>query len=514
MRKPKKQQERTNAVIYCRVSTEEQVTNLSLATQQQRAIAHCAHEGWPVVQVFRDEGRSAKTTQREEFQKMLRYCGDAANGVGYVVVNDLSRFSRNTNDLITTRTALFAAGVSLRSVSESIDETMTGNFLTVVLGAVNQLQNEQKAERTKSGMQAAAELGRWPHKAPIGYRNITPQGDGPNVVPDSKRSALVKLGFDLAATGLHSKAEILRTVTARGLETAKGKPLSPQTFQKMLENPFYAGWMMFSDRDVRIRGSFEPLISLELFEAVQDVLEGRRPTLSGYERNRPEFPLRLFVRCAKCGVPLTASWSSGRKKKYPYYRCRKKGCYWVSIAPDDLHKEFLLWLMGLAPQPSCLEAIKDSIRDVWKQRQGDAEQLRSVLNRKLEQAQTRKTTLVTRWIDGLVDNQTYNEYKTRLADEIDTIGAELRSTEMENIELERVLEFADRIILRPNRLWVESSLNQRQRLQKTLFPNGIAFDGEKFGTDSSPLFFNLIRDDPNDQYGLASPTGFEPVLSP
>jgi hypothetical protein len=85
---------------------------------------------------------------------------------------------------------------------------------------------------------------------------------------------------------------------------------------------------------------------------------------------------------------------------------------------------------------------------------------------------------------------------------------------LEDLELELVLQFADRIILRPARLWVESSLEQKQRLQKTLFPGGVEFDGKQFGTTSTPLFFNLIARDLDDYYDLASPTGFEPVLSP
>jgi hypothetical protein len=117
-------------------------------------------------------------------------------------------------------------------------------------------------------------------------------------------------------------------------------------------------------------------------------------------------------------------------------------------------------------------------------------------------------------LDDLVDKETHREHLPRLTAGIESIRGELLHTEMENIELDRELEFAERIILRPARLWVESSLEQRQRLQLTLFPAGIQFDGEKFGTASTPLFFKLLELDSNDNYGLASPTGFEPVLSP
>ena len=515
MRKTRTRDQRTNAVIYCRVSTEEQVENLSLSTQRQRAISFCSQNGWLVNKVFQDEGKSAKTTQREEFQKMLRYCLDPANTVGFIVVHDLSRFSRNVNDQNLVRAQLLTSGIALRSVSEPIDETSTGNFMTTMFGAAHQLDNERRSERTKLGMLAAAAEGRWPFKAPLGYLNLVGSRKGPNIVPDEKAADLIKRAFELFATGLHSQAEVLRTVTNQGLQTAKGKSLSPQTFQKILENPIYAGWVAIPEWGTLERGIFEPIVTQQLFDQVQDVLSGKRPSLTGYQKSRPDFPLRLFVRCGVCDTPLTGSWSSNGKqsKKYAYYRCRKN-CKGVKATPDDLHALFLEWLQRLVPERGSLEEIKNTIRTVWKERQGDAEALRSVLLRKLSQAEARKTTLVNRYLDGDVDKATYTEHVVRLTAEIEEVRAEIRNTDFEHMELEGVLAFADRLITRPTRLWVESSLEQRQRLQKTLFPTGVTFDGDGFGTDSRPLFFNLIEPDPNDSWGLASPTGFEPVLSP
>ncbi len=513
MKKPKCRIEKTNAVVYCRVSTDEQVENLSLGTQEQRSITYCSQKGWMVTRIFRDEGQSAKTALRPEFQEMVKYCKNEHNGIGFVVVNDLSRFSRNSGDQIAIRAELYAAGVMLRSVSEPIDETSTGTLMANVFAALNQFDNDRKSERTKTGMQAAAALGRWPHKAPIGYVNQRPSGDGPNIVPDPERYGLIQKAFELAATGLHSKAEILRVITNLGLKTVQGKPLPMQTFQRVLVNPFYAGWMVFSGQDTPIRGSHTPLVSQEMFDSVQDVLAGRRPNLTGYQKQRVEFPLRVFVRCGHCGKPLTGSFSTGRKSKYPYYRCREN-CEAVTAKPDELHAKFIAWLEQMAPKPESMVAIKNTIREVWTQRQGDAEELRSVLKRKLGQVELRKTTLVDRWLDGKVDQSIYEESIGRITAEVESVRSELRGTELEHLDLELVLQFADRIILRPARLWVESSLEQKQRLQKTLFPGGVEFDGKQFGTVSTPLFFNLLERDLDDDYGLASPTGFEPVLSP
>jgi site-specific DNA recombinase len=501
---------RLNAVVYCRVSTDEQVSNLSLPTQEQRCVNFCAQHGWPVTKVFREEGQSAKTTQRPVFQEMLQYCKDPGNGVGFVVVNDLSRFSRNTGDQIMTLAALRADGVMLRSVCEPIDETSSGVMVGTIFSAVHQFDNDRKSERTKVGMQQAAKLGRWPFKAPLGYINLIASHDGPNLAPDLDSAPLVRKAFDLAATGLRSKAEILREVTTLGLRTHHGKAVTAQTFQKLLVNPIYAGWIVIPEWDVKERGSFEPLVDQACFDRVQAVLEGRRPSLIGHQRNHPDFPLRLFVRCEHCGHPLTGSWSKGRRDRYAYYRCRNRSCLRVKVKREKLQALFLEWLEWMTPEQAVLGGFKDAVRAVWNQRQADAESLLTALLRKLEKIETRRTTLTNRWLDGQADQRTYAEQMTRLTTEIDEVQAELRDAKVEHLELEDVLVFAEKIITRPARLWVESTLDQRQRLQKTLFPNGVDFDGERFGTGTTPLFFSLLSGFSESDYLLASLKLIEP----
>ena len=515
MKRAKRVIARTNAVIYCRVSTEEQVGNYSLTTQEQRSIGYCSQQGWPVVKIFKDEGQSAKTALRPEFQKVLEYCKDERNGVGFFVVNDLSRFSRNAADQGAIRARLITTGVVLRSVSEPIDETSSGSLMANVLAALNQFDNDRKSERTKEGMQKAASLGRFTFRAPLGYKNVPRRSNSPSLEHDPISCGQVKKAFELASTGLHSTAEVLRIVTGLGLRTTKGKPVPAQTFQRMLINPLYAGWVSCPGLEVNnVRGDFQPIIDQKCFDAVQDILAGRRPNLTSYERNNPDFPLRRFVRCGKCGTSLTGSWSSGRHTKYAYYHCPKKSCLAVNVKQEKLQSSFLNWLEWLTPQQEAMDEIKDTIRTVWKQREGDAQDLQRVLIRKSEKIETRKTTLVNRWLDGDIDQDGYKEQIARLSLEIDEVKQQLRATEFEHIELEGVLAFAEKIVKRPSRLWVESSLGQRQRLQETLFPNGISFDGEQFGTDSTSLFFSLIGKVSSQDYDLVSPTGFEPVLPP
>ena len=215
---------------------------------------------------------------------------------------------------------------------------------------------------------------------------------------------------------------------------------------------------------------------------------GRRPSLTAYQRNRPDFPLRVFVRCAKCGTALTGSWSTGRKKKYPYYRCREN-CDAVKAQPDKLHAIFLEWLQKLAPKPESMEAMKDTVRTVWKERQGSARTAPSCAETQADGGRDEENhsggSLARR--KG-PEQGIYDENIGRLTAEVESVRGELLGTELEAIELERVLDFAERIILRPERLWVESSLDQRQRLQKTLFPNGIDLTGRNLEPTQPPYF--------------------------
>jgi site-specific DNA recombinase len=514
VKKKRNEPVRTNAVIYCRVSTDEQVENLSLSTQRERSISFCSQNGWGVVRIFVDEGKSAKTTQRAAFQQMLTFCQDAKNAIGYVVVHDLSRFSRSNLDQQVTRASLLAAGVLLRSVSEMIDETAFGMLTSGMTGVFNEFDNNRKRERTVIGMQKAASLGRFPFAAPLGYINILGSREGPNLGPDPKTAKFVQKAFELAAEGIHTKAEILRTLNGLGLQTKRGLPLSAQTFQKMLLNPIYAGWVVIPKWEIKVRGTFEPLIDQDQYERVQDVLAGRQPSLTSYQRNNPDFPLRLFVRCGSCGVPLTGSWSKGRREKYPYYRCRKPACLAVKIRQESLESEFVRLLEYLTPEATLMPVLKEKIRSVWKQRKGDAHAIHDLKNQKLSQVTSRKSTLIDRWMDGQVDQKIYEETLARYNSEILDAERERRSAEFEYLDLEGVLVFAERLIRRPARLWLESSLDQKQKLQKTFFPSGLSFDGAQFGTASTPLFFNLLAGFSEQDDDVASPTGFEPVLSP
>ena len=139
--------------------------------------------------MFEDAGESAKTTDRPEFQRLLKYCRTNKGRVQFVVVYNVTRFSRNAHDHAVIRALLLRLGVTLRSVNEPISDDSVGKLTENMLAAIAQFDNDQKAERTKAGMHAAIGRGRWTWRAPLGYRNGNLKTGEPSLVPRSRACA-------------------------------------------------------------------------------------------------------------------------------------------------------------------------------------------------------------------------------------------------------------------------------------------------------------------------------------
>ena len=170
-----------------------------------------------------------------------------------------------------------------------------------VLAAFAQFDNDCRSDRTRAGMRAALELGRWVFLAPIGYLNA-PRAMGKSLMPDPERAPLVRRAFEEYATGHFTKEQLLKQVRTWGLTNRRGRPLTAQAIGVLLRNRLYAGIVDVTEYGVRgKRGDFDSLISEDLLYRVQAVLSGRLPTTTPQQRAHPDFPLRAFVRCESCG---------------------------------------------------------------------------------------------------------------------------------------------------------------------------------------------------------------------
>jgi DNA repair exonuclease SbcCD ATPase subunit len=130
---------------------------------------------------------------------------------------------------------------------------------------------------------------------------------------------------------------------------------------------------------------------------------------------------------------------------------------------------------------------------VWNRKQADAQAQAASVKQRLALLTNRKNNLVDGYLDRRVRQSDYDEQDQRLSDEIEEAKTALRELEEDEERIEDLLEFADRVLTDPAGLWARASLEQRQRWQTVLFPNGLAYSRiEGFGTGQVPSFLNVL----------------------
>lgn len=492
------------AVIYVRVSTKEQTENLSLPTQLRACEEYCRREGFEVLDRFQEEGESAKTTDRTELQKLLKYCRTHKGKVHFVVVYNLTRFAREKYDHFALRAHLKSLGISLRSATEPIDDTSTGKLMEGVLAAFAQFDNDVRSERTRAGMRAALELGRWTFPAPLGYLNA-PKWSGKSLVPDPERAPLVREMFEEYASGRFTKQEVLARITERGLRTRRGLALSPQSFGRMLRNGIYIGRIDCPEYGVSTRGDFDPIVSEQTFCRAQGVSEGRVHVTAPRERNHPDFPLRGFVRCETCGRPLTGSWSKGRNGYHAYYHCQRQ-CRAVNVSKTKLEGLFVDELALLQPTPGYMRLVKDRVLYVWQQLTAEIKDRAAESERRLKAIQQKLDRLDEAYLFAqTIDLTSYERQRDKLREEFTLAQIDHHAEAIEELDVQGILAFAERVLPRAADLWVQASLDQKQRLQQLFLPEGIAFDGNRFNrTAVTAPFFKYLMPSESAEESLVS----------
>jgi site-specific DNA recombinase len=332
-------------------------------------------------------------------------------------VYNLTRFAREKYDHFALRAHPKSLGISLRSSTEPIDDTSTGKLMEGVLAAFAQFDNDVRSDRTRAGMRAALELGRWTFPAPLGYLNA-PKWSGKSLVPDRERAPFITRAFDEFATGRFTKQEVIARVTEAGLRTRRGLVLSPQSVGQMVRNPIYIGKVESPDYAVSTGGDFEPLVDEATFYRVQAVLDGRIVVAGPRQRNHPDFPLRGFVRCETCGRPLTGSWSKGRNGHYAYYHCQRQ-CRAVNVSKGELEGAFVDELALLQPTPGYMRLVKDRILHVWEQRRAEAKDRTVEQQRRLHGIQQKLDRLDEAFLySESIDVTSYGRQRDKLREEL------------------------------------------------------------------------------------------------
>ncbi len=484
------------AIIYLRVSTEEQVDNYSLDTQEEICRKEAIRRGYEIIMIFREEGKSAKNIAgRPVLISLLEYCRKNKKLISAVFVYRLDRVSRQTSDYLAIRKKLSENGTIIISATEPTGDSPTEKLVETMLAAFGQLDNDVRSERTKNGLRARFMKGLLSTTPPIGYMMQSGYA-----IKDPETFGKMKKSWDLMATGTKSLREISKIMSEWGLlnKTSNRKyVLRPQALSKIFRSKFYIGILMSSRYTEEVKGQHTPMISEQQYYKVQSILDGRdnnKEAHSQYRvRDNDTFPLRRLAKCGKCGFTLTGYWSQGRNAKYAYYRCARF-CTGKAVKVEILDALLVNLLKKITPSPECLELTLNFIQTHYYRRLSRLHTLRDNADNEIDKLRQLRNQLVEKNLAGTFSDEIFKEQNAYIEDKITKAQIAKHDETFEKYDINRIIDFMKALLVDLGEMYKRSDLGQKKALLGAIFPSGITYTYEGISHQGIRAIYQAIHD--------------------
>ncbi len=485
---------RKQAVIYARVSSKEQEKEgFSIPAQLKLLKEYAAAQGFNVAQEYVDV-ETAKATGRTAFGQMVEYL-KAHPTIRALLVEKTDRLYRNLKDWVTVdeldvEMHFPKEGVVLSRESRSSEKFMHG---IKVLMAKNYIDN--LSEEARKGMQEKAEQGIWPTKTPLGYRNITGPDGKKIIVTDPAVAPVIAKLFEWYASGQYTVREATVKVRELGLVHRKsGTKVPVSTVNAILRNRLYCGQFEWNGK--QYQGSHEAIVSVELWERVQGVMDGR--LAKKHRRMTRDFAFSGLIACHTCGCAIVGEI---KKERYVYYHCTGHAdkcqgnpatCRRKYVREEVLEKQFTELLGRLHFDDEVLEWVRDALHASHADQRREHEDAIKRHQAEYKRLDDRIRAMYVDKLDGIVEAAFYEkmsnqwrEEQSRCQREIDRLQTANQSYMDEGVQ---ILELASNA----QKLFESQEPRQKRRLLNFLLSNCSWEDGEVAATFRQP--FDLLAE--------------------
>ena len=466
------------AVIYLRVSSKEQEFGFSPETQKEMCYKWAEHNDYEVVECFEGEHESAKSdSNRKRFQKMLKFVKEKKNRIDAVIVYSTNRFSRTGTESFSIVDELKKRGITVFSATSTYDaRTPDGEMVQGLELVQARHDNAVKSRAVRDNGALALRKGRWITQVPRGYDMKTTRAEQSITV--NKDGLLIRRAFQMKADENLSNEEIRERMAAMGLD------LDKRRWSEIFRNIFYAGYFShpFLEGEI-IKGPHEPLVSLDTFKKVNDIVE--KTHTRGYEvkMDKHYAPLLGIAKCPVCGRNMSASLSTKMRKKYGrdvgYYVCGHKNCK-CNVPAKKMNSSFEDWLTGTSYTEERTNVLRAQLEKAFpilnKQERDTVSILKTNLAHKQSEIDKVEYNLAT------ATNPRIQEICIKQLEKLDAekeaIEKEIEAKDKEILNLENYISYG--LGLKDNMLkvWQLSSMPHKKSLQSLVFPDGITWDKE------------------------------------
>ena len=161
----------------------------------------------------------------------------------------------------------------------------------------------------------------------------------------------------------------------------------------------------------------------------------------------------------------------------------------------EVGRPFADELALLQPSPGYMWLLKESVLQIWKARKAAVREEIASAERTAKAIQAKLDRLDEAFLfERSIEIETYDRQAEKLHEELTLARIYRHSGQLDELDVEGILAFAERVLPRAADLWVQASLEQRQRFQQLFFPDGITFDGKGFaGTRVTAPAFSYLR---------------------
>ncbi len=462
---------------YCRVSTEKEAQIDSLEKQIEFFNEFTKKNGYELYKLYADEGISGKQIKhRKQFQQMM--IDAKAKKFDKVVVKDVSRFARNTVDLLQSVRELKSYGVQVDFLNNG--EVMEGGseFILTILGAMAQQESANMSKRVKFGKDITAKKGRVPNLV-FGYDKIPDERYTLKI--NEEEAKIVKEIFESYVYKGIGTTKIAWNLNDRGIRTKKTKSKWVQTsIVRMLKNPIYTGRVTNKKSEVTdfITGTRKELpeeewivverpemriISDELFNRAQELLEQRSNEFKlNNKREKTEYVFSTLIYCKHCGYSFRRI-----KRKYTadgpeYIRwvCSGRNSMGVNHCPnttvideEELFNAIKIYLKSIIKnKKDFMKAVKKEFEKITKLRENNERSEESLL-KEIEKVTVKKQKYMEMFQNEIINIQELKKYTNplnediaRLERELKLITSEIKEKDVLEKELNKTIKTVDDIL--------------------------------------------------------------------
>lgn len=472
------------AILYLRVSTDEQSFGFSLTDQGKRLTEYCIKNQIDISATFQDD-YSGKTFNRPGFNSLLSFV--KKNKVDQIIFTKWSRFSRNTADSYAMIRQLQSLGVEVQAIDEPVDFSISQNKAMLALYLVMpEIDNDMRSENTMRGMRRAMKEGRYVSTAPQGYLNKRDERNKPILIIDDEKAPLVREMFELMSSGIYPQQHVRQMMYKKGLKYCRTK------FRTALANPIYIGKIRIAkyknEPEEIVQGIHEPLIDETTFYRVQDILSGKKPRRPS--KTNDDLPLRGFLFC-KQEHKMTGSCSHGHGGNYHYYHCPNINC--ERHRADRVNDAYIEFLQSIKVDPEIARIYLDTVTCFLKP---DKSKVSSLQNQ-IEAQEQRLLILQDKFIDGNITVTDFQQIKTRYESNLFQLKQQLAGIALSESEFSANFGNSLELLSQLPEHYREGDTDFKRDLISSITPSKLYFDNGKVRTYCQIIVDRMLTLDPN-----------------